>query len=106
MLHIDNETLGKAVKKTCKFAAVGLLLATRVKIEKVDTNEWTNVFAGYGDAIEAISKSTMFSSQKREAISAVKKDGTTDYYKAIISITNNSNMFSSDKLNTIKNLSK
>ena len=57
----------------------------------------------YEDAVNAISKSSMFSSDKRNAMQLVKRGETSEYYKAIISMAR-STMFSSDKVSAIKNM--
>lgn len=49
--------------------------------------------------------SNMMSSYKTEAVSAVKRDGTPDYYRAVIS-TVNSDMIPSYKIEAIRNISK
>lgn len=59
----------------------------------------------YGDAVGAISSSTMSSWDKNSAISVLKKDGDAGFYKAVIE-TARSTMSSWDKLAAIKNLSK
>lgn len=58
---------------------------------------------GYDDAVRAITKSGMWSSDKAAAIKLIKRDETPEYYKAIVS-TVSSGMWSQDKLLTIKNL--
>ena len=57
----------------------------------------------YSDAIDAISKSTMCSLDKTEAIKLVKRDEKPEYYGAIASIVG-SKMYSIDKISSIKEL--
>lgn len=57
--------------------------------------------SGYYDAVTAIVNSDMFDSSKRNAIEALKSDGTDEYYKSIISIIG-SDMFDTEKIRLIK----
>ena len=59
----------------------------------------------YADAVEAISDSEMFSTDKRLAIETLMTDQDDDYYRGVIGITE-SDMFSSDKLLAIQKLTK
>ena len=59
----------------------------------------------YGDAVEAISDSDMFSSDKRMAIETLLTDQDDDYYRGVIGITE-SDMFSSDKVLAIQKLTR
>ena len=59
----------------------------------------------YGDAVEAISDSDMFSTDKRLAIETLLTDQDDDYYRGVIGITE-SDMFSSDKVLAIQKLTK
>lgn len=59
----------------------------------------------YGDAVESISDSDMFSSDKRLAIETLLTDQDDDYYRGVIGITE-SDMFSSDKVLAIQKLTK
>ena len=59
----------------------------------------------YGDAVESISDSDMFSSDKRMAIETLLTDQDDDYYRGVIGITE-SDMFSSDKLLAIQKLTR
>lgn len=57
----------------------------------------------YSDAIDAISKSTMYSLDKTKAIKLVKRDEKPEYYGAIASIVG-SKMYSIDKVRSIEEL--
>ena len=59
----------------------------------------------YGDAVESISDSDMFSTDKRLAIETLLTDQDDDYYRGIIGITE-SDMFSSDKVLAIQKLTR
>lgn len=59
----------------------------------------------YADAVESISDSDMFSSDKRIAIETLLTDQDDDYYRGVIGITE-SDMFSSDKVLAIQKLTR
>lgn len=59
---------------------------------------------GYGDAVNAIMTSNMYSSDKNKAVSILKRDETSDFYKAVINVARG-NAYSSDKVRTISNMS-
>ena len=60
---------------------------------------------GYGDAIEAVmNDDSMFPSDKRRAIEAIKRNEHADYYKAVICIVKDESMFGSDKIRIISSL--
>ena len=59
----------------------------------------------YADAVEAISDSDMFSTDKRIAIETLMTDQDDGYYRGIIGISE-SDMFSTDKLLAIQKLTK
>lgn len=61
---------------------------------------------GYGDAVEAIMKSGMWSSDKRIATATLKTSGTSDYYRAVVYVVSDDSTFSSDKITMIKELSE
>lgn len=54
----------------------------------------------YGDAIEAITKSDMYSSDIARVIKVLPENGTSEFYKAVMSIVN-SDMWSSEKAKVI-----
>lgn len=62
-------------------------------------------YPGYGTAIEAISKSDMFSVHKRNAIVNIPTDATVQFYRGIASVAQ-SDMFSVQKMNTIIEMSR
>jgi hypothetical protein len=68
-------------------------------------NTKTVYVADYGDAVEAIMDSDMFSSDKEKAMEALKVDGDSGYYKAVIHVAN-SDTFSSSKAKTIMSMNK
>jgi hypothetical protein len=62
--------------------------------------------AGYDDAIGAIMKSGMYSHDKAHAAAALKRNGNSEFYRAIIFIAKDSSMYSHDKVNMIRELSQ
>ena len=54
----------------------------------------------YDDAVKAITNSNMMSSDKTKVLVSLKKDGDSEFYRAVIN-TVTSAMFSSDKVKTI-----
>ena len=60
---------------------------------------------GYGDAIEVIGDSDMWSADKRISIGGLAKNESYDFYDCVISIVN-SDMWSADKKNAILEMSK
>lgn len=63
----------------------------------------TNSKASYDDAISAIMKSDMLSSDKAKAATIVRKDHDSELYKAIVQIIE-SDMLSSDKIEVIERI--
>lgn len=59
----------------------------------------------YDDAVKAITNSNMMSSDKTKALVSLKKDGDSEFYRAVID-TVTSTMFSSDKVETILSMCK
>lgn len=100
MNNIDWKAIGRVAGRVLGAAAFGYLVTNSQKFESNITSY------GYGQAVKAISESDMFSSDKRDAITELKRDGNTEFYKAIVSIANDTSMFSGDKASMIKNLSK
>lgn len=60
----------------------------------------------YGDAVEAIMNSNMFSHCKSEAIDVLKRDEDANYYRAIASIVKDSDTFDNYKVEMIRKLSR
>ena len=105
MMKLNLESIGVIAKGVCKLTAWGVALVALSEVANHGT-ERNNTNGKYSDAVDAIMKSDMFSSQKQEAVSMLKTDGNEEYYKAIISIANDSRMLTNNKVETIKNLSE
>ena len=100
-----NENIKDFAKALCSVAVcVALLTLPRGLSIKVVDNKQKHETVTYYDAVQAIAKSSMFASDKREAMSVLKRDGSTEYYKSVISIVQ-THMFASDKIAMIKTLS-
>ena len=84
----------------------GLVVAAYGKIVKNITAVPESSFAGYDDAIGAIMKSGMYSHDKARAAAALKRNGNSAFYKAIIHIAKDSSMYSHDKVDMIVSLSQ
>ena len=110
MSKIDWERVKSGIETGCKVVAAGVVWWMMHDIQtggrkckfKVAVDE---VSDEYAEAVEAIMKSDMFSSDKRYAVSALRQDGDAAFYKAIINIANDDSAFSSDKRSMIIELS-
>ena len=88
-------------------AACYLLMVTASsKVMEHITKVPESSFAGYDDAIGAIMKSGMYSHDKASAAAALKRNGNSAFYKAIIHIAKDSSMYSHDKVDMIRELSQ
>lgn len=103
MSKVDWNTVGKYAVGIGKSVACGLLVASPFIRDVIVSAKRNGVIANYGEAVNAIMESGMWSDDKQEAISVLKRYETNDFYRAVISIVN-SNMWSSDKLEAIKGL--
>ena len=65
-----------------------------------------SVSAHYDDAVKAIMDSGMYSHDKADAVAALKRYGTSEFYRAIIHIAKDDSMYSHDKIDMIKALSE
>lgn len=106
MKQVDLKPIGEAIKTVCGMSLYALLMASifgvKVTVTKKHISDSTY---GYDDAVEAIMSSSMLSSQKSEAVSALKQNGDEHFYKAIYRIVNSS-MLSSQKVEVIRSLSE
>lgn len=106
-LNINWEPIGKFAKTAFEVVVYGALAAASIKYgESITKNYGINAVTTYGDAVEAIMDSDMYSSYKTEAIALLKRDGTADYYRAIARVVGDDTMYSSYKLDMIKTLSE
>lgn len=106
-LNINWEPIGKFAKTAFEVVVYGALAAASIKYgESITKNYGISTVTTYGDAVEAIMDSDMYSSYKTEAITLLKRDGTVDYYRAVARVVGDGTMYSSYKLEMIKTLSE
>lgn len=106
MKKINWEPIGKFVGQVCEVALYGVALVASYKVGKIVTNGLETTSAGYKDAVGAIMDSGMFSHDKREAVEALNRYESAEYYGAIVRIANDATMFSHDKVKMIIRLSE
>lgn len=94
-----GELVGGAVSYVLVLAAYGKFMERITEVPE-------SSFAGYDDAIGAIMKSSMYSHDKANAAAALKRNGSSAFYKAIIHVAKDSSMYSHDKVNMIRELSQ
>lgn len=94
----------KIAKKGCDIALpiVGTVMAADLAKNILDDIRYSGK-VGYDDAVKAILDSSMFSSQKQEAITVLRIGESSEFYKAVIRIARSS-MLSYDRLETIRNM--
>ena len=107
MRRINWKLVGAFGKGLCKVLAVGSLVILgrgfKVSVCEEHDEKYDSRAVGYGDAVEAIMGSNMFSDDKRDAVVALKHRESGQYYKAVIAIAE-STAFSDDKLEMIEGL--
>ena len=79
-------------------------VSSKVMKDLLDGDSFERV--GYDDAVYAIMHSSMYSHDKARAAAALKRNGTSSFYKAIIHIAKDSSMYSHDKVDMIGELSR
>lgn len=103
-LNIDWKAVGKHAKEVCSFVVCSTLVAlpymsANGMLDKIKYRGGVD----YSDAVEAIMDSFMYSGDKTKVISALKKDETSEFYRAVIQVVNSS-MYSGDKVKGILNM--
>lgn len=97
---------GHAIAECCKVAfCVGLVSLSYLSMSNNNSTCTTYGRLNYGDAVQAIMSSDMFSNDKTKAIGMIKQSADSAYYSAVIAIVK-SDMFSCNKLKSIENISK
>lgn len=74
-------------------------------VEAIADNK-EDIDKAYVEAINAVAKSEMWSSDKKAVYAAIKTDGTVSYYKRVAAIASDRNMWSKDIVECIKLISK
>ena len=106
MKKIDWTPVKEVAELVGGAVAYGLVVAAYSKVVKNITDYPESSFVGYDDAIGAIMKSSMYSHDKAKAAAALKCNGNSAFYKAIIHIAKDSSMYSHDKVDMINELSQ
>lgn len=110
MRKINLKPIGDFIGQACEVALYGVAIAASCKVGKYITDELdkppANYTYSYSDAVGAIMDSGMFSHYKTEAVEALKRYESADYYRAIVRIVKDSSMYSHDKVKMIKHLSE
>lgn len=84
---IIKQNIGKTIKNALGVAAsVALMVLPYVPVDKVVRAIKRNGDSTYGDAIAAVTGSSMASVYAREVIPLIPTDGSSDFYKAVIAI--------------------
>lgn len=104
MKKISLETIGNFAEKACEIISYGVFMAASYKLVEYAVTEHDNAIVSYDDAIEAIMKSNMYAHDKSNAVSALKRYEGSSFYKAIIHIAKDSDMYSHNKVDMIKKL--
>ncbi|MBO5319080.1 MAG: hypothetical protein J6B01_04640 [Ruminococcus sp.] len=106
MKKIDWGPIKDFAEVICGFACYGLMVAASRKIVEHTTDIPNSNIAGYDDAVGAIMKSSMYSHDKARAAAALKRNGSSEFYRAIIHVAKDSSMYSHDKVDMIEELSQ
>lgn len=106
MKKINWKPVKDIAELVCGATAYVLVLAVGSKAMKYVIEDPESSFAGYDDAIGAIMRSGMYSHDKANAAAALKRNGSSSFYKAIIHIAKDSSMYSHDKVDMIRELSQ
>ena len=103
VITMKNETFKRVLGTIGKIAVAGVFLSLPRVTKVTYIREDSCSTVGYYDAVRAIMNTSMFASDKRACVAAMKRDAESDYYRAVIEIAQ-CEMFASDKLATIKTL--
>lgn len=107
MKKVNLEHVANIAKKAGKVVAGVALIAAYASVsENTYAVRDRKTTYTYSDAVDAIMESDMFSADKRQAVSLLRRYGTSEFYKAVILVVKNESMWSSDKLNTIRDLAQ
>lgn len=101
---MNKRVLKEFANGVCSIALAAAGLIFREKVAKAVTSLYAKP-ESYGDAVEAIMNSSLFSDSKREALRLVQKDRDSDYYGSIIKVVNSS-AFSDTKLEMLEILNQ
>lgn len=106
-INIDKQklkTVGQAAGAVCKlmgYALVGACCLSGTRMQNMISFDTGS--ASYSDTVRAIMSCDMWDNDKNKAVNMLPKDGTPDFYSAVISVVR-SNMWSKNKVNAIENM--
>jgi hypothetical protein len=92
-------------KIVCNVVVYGLVMDVMRKNTDY-TSKSSSLITGYDDAVEAITRSKMYSHDKTDAVTALKRNEASSFYRAVIHIANDDDMYSHDKVRMIKALNE
>ena len=97
--------VGHGIIEGCKVAfCVGLISLPYLSASSTRKST-TYVRVDYGDAVQAVMSSDMYSHDKSKVVGLLKQNADSAYYGAVIAIVE-SDMFSHEKIKAIENVSK
>lgn len=98
--------VGHGIVEGCKVAlCVGLISLPYLSVGSSSRKYTTYERVNYGDAVEAIMSSDMYSHDKSKMVGLLKQNADSAYYSAVIAIVK-SDMFSHEKIKSVENISK
>ena len=103
MKKIDWSTVKNIAELVGGATCYVLMVAASQKMIDYATDNYISEY-GYNEAVKAIMDSGMYSHDKCDAVSTLKRDGDCELYKAIIHIVKDSRLYSHDKLKMVKEL--
>lgn len=106
MKKINWKPVKDIAELACGAVVYVLTVAAYGKVMDYVTDVHESTIARYDDAVGAIMKSSMYSHDKADAVAALKRNGDSAFYKAIVHVAKDSGMYSHDKLSMIKRLSQ
>ena len=107
MKEINRKSTGGFVGQICKTALYGAALIAAYKAgEYTNNGVIESTTASYSDAVGAIMNGIAYSYNKRDAVEALSRNESAEYYEAVVRIAKDPSMLSHKKVEMIKHLSK
>lgn len=111
-MKLSNESIKRGLISTAEIIKKGFMIAGPIvaatlingKAEEIVNKMRYCGEVGYDDAVKAILDSDMLSSYRKEAVSLVKLDAESDYYKSVIYAVQSS-LLGSDRVDLIRKIS-
>lgn len=98
--------VGHGIVEGCKVAlCVGLISLPYLSASSSSRKHTTYERVNYGDAVQAVMSSDMYSHDKSKVVGLLKQNADSAYYSAVIAIVK-SDMFSHEKIKSVENISK